>query len=194
MTGRILLVRHTAVALRWRGRCYGITDVGLSRAGRRAATALAAELTRRQPTKVIHSGLRRTSWLADVVAQATDSIATIDSNWRERDFGQWEERSWLAIWRETGSAMDGMMTDPTGYRPGGGETSQELASRTLKAAQALPLSGTILVVTHGGPIASLLSIVSGRSLRDAVTFIPPVGSVTELPRSALPSPDTGSRT
>ena len=184
MTRRILLVRHTAVALRWRGRCYGRTDVGLGRAGIAAAAALVAPLAALAPTAIVHSGLRRTRRLAEAVARAAGIVAVPDPDWVERDFGLWEGRSWHAIWRETGSAMDGMMIDPAGYRPGGGETGVELADRALRACRALPPSGTILVVTHGGPIASIRAAAAGRPLTEAVAFVPAIGSVTELPSVA----------
>ena len=181
MTRRILLVRHTQVALRWHGRCYGSSDMGLSRAGQRHATVLAATLATLPITAIVHSGLIRTRILADRVAHATGLLATIDPRWRERDFGGWEGRGWNAIWRETGSAMDGLMTDPAGFRPGGdGETGQRLADRATAALAALPSAGTILVVSHGGPIASLRARAAGRPLTDAAGFIPAQGEIVPL--------------
>lgn len=179
MTRRILLVRHTQVALRWRGRCYGVSDMGLSRAGTAHAATLATTLAALPLTAIVHSGLIRTRMLAERIARTTGLTPTIDPRWRERDFGSWEGRSWHAVWRETGSAMDGMMTDPAGFRPGGGETGQELADRAAQALAALPAHGTILVLTHGGPIASLRARSAGRPLTEAAAFIPPPGTVVE---------------
>lgn len=180
MTGRILLVRHTAVAMRWRGVCYGVTDVGLSREGRRHAGCLADELARQPITAVVHSGLKRAAILATLIARRHGLTPLTDRRWRERDFGNWEGRRWNAIWRETGDEMDRMMRDPDTYRPGGGETGRDLAARVAAAFSDLPSCGTIVIVSHGGPIASLRTLAAARRLIEAANFIPAPGAIVEL--------------
>ena len=180
MTRRILLVRHTAVALRWKGICYGSSDVGLSHAGRNEARRLAAALASEPITALIHSGLRRTRLLADMVGKAGGVAPQADPRWRERDFGTWEQRRWNAIWRDTGNQMDGMLTDPHGYRPGGGETGAEVAARVGAAWADLPPEGTIVIVSHGGPIATARLLVAGRPLAEAIDCIPAIGAIVRL--------------
>jgi len=157
MNGRVLLIRHAQVALRWRGRCYGQADVGLSREGQRQSRELARGIMRRcaarEITTVVHSGLRRASCLAELIAEEAGIEPRIDERWCERDFGSWETRSWNSIWRETGNAMDSMLSDPEKFRPGGGETTAELFERSVSAWRALPAEPYIIVVTHVGPIA-----------------------------------------
>ena len=181
MSGEVLLVRHAEVARRWHGRCYGSSDMGLSREGLRQTRTLAAELAQRPLTAIVHSGLRRAAILADLVAGMTGLPAEADPRWRERDFGEWEGRSWARIWRETGDAMDGMITDPAGFRPGGGETSAELSARSRAAWRGLPRQGIVLVVSHGGPIAMLRAFMAGLPPREAARFIPATGSAVTLP-------------
>jgi len=176
VTRRVLLVRHTAVALRWKGICYGASDVGLSRAGLADARQLAATLAAEPITAVVHSGLRRTRLLAEMLGQP----CIVDPRWRERDFGSWEGCRWQAIWRDTGNAMDGMLTDPHGYRPGGGETGAEVAARVRQAWDALPADGTIVVISHGGPIATVRLLAERRPLGEAADFIPAIGAVVEV--------------
>lgn len=175
----LLLVRHTEVARAWKGRCYGQSDMGLSRAGAAQASALAAELAAWRPDVVLHSGLRRAQILADAIAKRAGVAALADLRWMERDFGSWEGRSWAAIYRETGNAMDGMIDDPAGFRPGDGETTMELAARALAAVQDLP-SGRVLVVTHGGPIAAIIGTRLGKSVQDWPTLVPPLGTSVAL--------------
>jgi len=154
MANDITLVRHTEVARRWRGRCYGVSDVGLSRAGAAAIAPLAQELAALRPEWIIHSDLTRTRRLAIAVARSAGCTILADPAWRERDFGTWEGQSWNAIYRASGNAMDGMIEAPDKFRPGGGETTLELAVRVATALTGLP-EGRGIVVTHGGPIASL---------------------------------------
>lgn len=182
MSGRILLVRHTAVAIRWKGVCYGVSDAGLSREGLHHARRVDEALAGERVTAVVHSGLKRASRLADLIARRHGLAAVADDRWRERDFGSWEGRRWTAIWRETGDEMERMMRDPEDYRPGGGETGAELAARATAAFADLPSDGTVIVVSHGGPIASLRALASGRVLTDAVDFIPEPGAIIVLPR------------
>ncbi len=171
----MILVRHTAVARAWAGRCYGRSDMGLSREGLAAASELAPRLAAdHAPRIVLYSGLRRARLLAERVAALAGAKLAEDARWAERDFAAWEGRSWNAIWRATGTAMDGMLDDPEGFRPGGGETTAELAARALAAWRALP-DERCLVVTHGGPIAAVRMALEGKGWRDLPGLVPPTG-------------------
>ncbi|MGC6401077.1 histidine phosphatase family protein [Sphingomonas sp. FW199] len=180
MSAEVLLVRHTAVALAWRGRCYGASDVPLSRQGRADTIALAAVLAERNPVWVVHSGLARTRILAERIARACGCPTGEDRGWRERDFGSWEGQRWTAIYRATGNAMDGMIDTPDSFRPGGGETTFELADRVALARQRLP-GGRGIVVTHGGPIAALIGRDRGALATDWPALVPPCGGSVVMP-------------
>lgn len=180
MTNEVRLVRHPEVALRWRGCCYGSRDVGLSRAGRRRAAELVAELAGWRPEIVLWSGVRRTGLVAEALAAATGARLILDPRWRERDFGAWEGRGWNAIYRETGSAMDGMISDPDGFRPGGGETTAELYYRVAAAWAARPAASRAVIVTHGGPIAVVRAIRDDAPLCRLPDYVPPTGSIVSI--------------
>lgn len=180
MSGRVLLVRHPPVARAWAGRCYGRSDMGWSRAGAALARPLAARLAAEPLDAIVHSGLVRTRRLAEAVAQARPGCPVLaDPRWAERDFGGWEGRTWQAIWRETGDAMDGMMTDPAGLRPGGGETGAELSARVAAGWAALP-PGLVLVVAHGGSIAALRCALAGDPLEAMARHIVACGTVVSV--------------
>lgn len=182
----IRLVRHTEVARGWAGRCYGRSDMGLSRDGAVRARTLAGELTDGRPDVVIHSGLKRARILAARIAALARVPLIEDARWQERDFGAWEGQSWTAIYRATGSAMNGMIDAPDSFRPGGGETTDELAARAAAALAACP-PGRVIVVTHGGPIAALLGTAQGLPPRGWLALVPPLGGHVALERRcALP--------
>lgn len=180
MADNITLVRHTEVARRWRGRCYGVTDVGLSRVGAAAISPLAQELAALRPDWVIHSDLTRTRRLAQAIARYAGCEISTAPKWRERDFGTWEGQSWHAIYRASGNAMDGMIEAPGTFRPGGGETTLELAERIMNAWRSLP-AGSGVVITHGGPIAALLGQTRGLTPRAWLDLVPPVGTAVSVP-------------
>lgn len=179
MTDAVLLVRHTQVAMRWQGRCYGRSDVGLSRAGAAHAREVAQLVADWRPDIVVHSGLKRARILAIHVALLTGRRSVALSAWQERDFGVWEGQSWAAIYRATGNAMEGMIDAPSNFRPGGGETTDELAMRAVTALATLP-RGRIAVTTHGGPIAAILGTISGLAVRDWPCLVPRTGGTVEL--------------
>ena len=179
MSGEVLLVRHTEVARYWHGRCYGRRDAGLSRRGALHAVEVAARIAAWRPDAIVHSGLGRAARLARLVAARTGLDAAIDPAWQERDFGTWEGMRWSTIYRATGSAMDGMIDDPDGFRPGGGETTSELADRAMLALARLP-AGRIAVVSHGGPIAAILGRGADQPPREWLALVPAYGSTTPL--------------
>ncbi len=170
-----VLLRHPEVALRWAGRCYGASDVPLGRTGRGRIAGLVAALRLLDIEAVVHSDLARTRIPALAIARALGISVTADPDWRERSFGSWEGQSWHAIWRATGSAMDGMIDAPESFRPGEtGETTLELAARVCAAHARLP-DERVLVVTHGGPIAALVGTGQGAPVRDWPALVPACG-------------------
>lgn len=183
MSGRLLLVRHPPVAKAWAGRCYGRSDMGWSREGAAMARQLARSLAAEPLAGIVHSGAIRTRRLAEMVGRLSGLPVQQDGRWLERDFGTWEGRSWDAIWRETGDLMDRMMTDPTRFRPGGGETGMELAKRAIAAWEALPRKGLTLIVVHGGPIAALGAFLAGAAPERMIDYVPQPGAVLFLPVS-----------
>jgi broad specificity phosphatase PhoE len=185
MTAQVLLVRHTLVAKAWSGRCYGRSDMGLSRDGMAMMRTLAEELAAQSFATIVHSGAIRTRVLAERVATLTGRPIAADPRWLERDFGTWEGRSWQAIWRKTGDLMDRMMTDPAGFNPGDGESGQELSTRARAAWDALPTDGDTLVVSHGGPIAAIRTSLAGLPMERMIQAVPSCGSWIVLPRSAI---------
>jgi len=182
VSATVLLLRHPPVALAWRKRCYGRSDMGWSHAGLALARALVGDLAARPIDTIVHSGALRTARLAEMIVRHSAIPIRADAGWLERDFGTWEGRTWQAIWRETGDLMDRMVTDPAGFRPGGGETGQDLSRRARAAWERLPASGTTLVIAHGGPIAALRAWQAGEPLEAMVRFIPACGEVVAVSR------------
>ena len=182
VAGRILLVRHTEVAVKWSKACYGRLDVGLSRAGQQRAGEIASELARQPITTVVHSGLKRAAVLASRLALLKGLVPLVDALWRERDFGTLEGRGWHSIWRETGNAMDGLFTEPDHYRPGGGETTAEMAARCIAAWHSLPQDGIVAVISHGGPIAAVRTMLASVPMRDILHYTVATGAVVSCRR------------
>lgn len=183
---RLILVRHPPVAKAWEGRCYGQSDMGLSRAGLNMIPSLCAQLAILRPDHIVHSGLRRTRILADRLGAQLGIVPETALEWRERHFGDWEGQTWQFIFRTTGNAMDGMIDNPSGFRPGtDGETTHELLERIENALCRLPQTGRIAIISHGGPIAAARQLLTGGTISGlASKIIAPATFITlELPPS-----------
>ncbi|MBY0512338.1 MAG: histidine phosphatase family protein [Gemmataceae bacterium] len=181
MTRRLLLVRHPPVDAAFAGVCYGASDVPLGADRRALLPALVAEiLADGSPEAVYHSGLSRCRVLAEAVAERCGVKAVADPRLRERSFGAWELRPWDDIHAATGEAMLGMLTDPAGWRPPGGETTFELRDRVLDWHADLAPTGVVLAVTHGGPVAALVGTLRGLPVADWPKLIPPPGGLVSL--------------
>lgn len=174
----ITLARHPPIDPSWTPRCYGDSDVPL--ADDTDVVSLATRLASLRPTIVWHSGLRRTQLVAEKLAAQTSAALIVDERLRERDFGQWEGRSWNNIYAETGSAMDGMIDAPDTWRPPGGETTFELRDRAVAWLPSIDLSERHVAITHGGVIASLAGTLSQTPVRDWPQLTPRYGETTEI--------------
>ena len=177
---RVILIRHTAVAAHWKGRCYGRSDAGLSLEGRRHAATLAVEyahgLVADGAISIVSSPLRRARLLAARIARHAKLPLVLEPRLMECDFGTWEGQSWDAIWRASGNAMMGMILSPSTFRPGGsGETTHEVRDRAMAWLREQTGGETVAAICHGGPIAAIRGTLDGRSVSAWPGLVPGYG-------------------
>lgn len=153
---RVLLVRHGETTWNSEGRWQGHGGAGLNDRGLAQAGATAAFLARTEPdvSLVLHSDLQRVVETADPIVEVFDVPAKPVPAWREIDVGWWSGMTHAEIAER----------DPDNYRAvqrgddvprGGGETSERFSARIRAALDEIPEAcapGTVVVVTHGGPI------------------------------------------
>jgi broad specificity phosphatase PhoE len=173
-------VRHGRVADRYQGVCYGRSDVELSDEGRRQSDALAEELAALPITHLVHSGLARSKWLAELIAARSAVAACVAPALVEFNFGQWELRPWQDIFAEIGEAMNDLTRSPATFRPPSGETVHEMRDRVLTWYRELPATGVIVAVAHGGVIAALRGALAGAPATEWPALIPSYGQWIEL--------------
>ncbi len=183
---RLLLLRHPKVSATWRQRCYGRSEAPLGAEGRAAAHHLAAQVP---AADAIHaSPSRRSALLAGLVARRLGLSVRWDRRLLVRDFGRWEGQPWDTIWQAEGNAMDGMIDAPARFRPGGGETTEEMAARARAWLTGLPQGASVIAVSHGGPIAAIAGTLLGLPVRGWFAWLPPEGGglFDERPAAGLP--------
>ena len=179
---RLLLVRHTAVDVSYAGRCYGATDLDLSQEGHAHVHEVAAEIAVYKPHRVYHSGLQRTVRLAQAIAQqhsAEKTAVIADTRLAEMNFGEWEGKSWDAIYA-AGHDIARLMHEPETFAAPGGETAFAMRDRVLAWFEGVPRDGITVAVAHGGPIAVLRGVLTGTSPVDWPALMPGLGEIVAL--------------
>lgn len=183
---RLLLIRHPQVDPRFRGVCYGRSDVALSSEGQRQSLQLARSLSHLPVQRIVFSGTQRTALLAIELGRLVGVTAEHNPALVERDFGRWELQTWDDIYKRDGDEMLKMVSDPEHFRPGGGETSHELADRVFQWYRSEPADGLTVAVTHGGPIAAVLGRQRQIPVSEWIGLIPGCGEmVWTEPQAAL---------
>jgi broad specificity phosphatase PhoE len=149
---QILLVRHGETDWNLDRRLQGHSDRPLNDTGREQSRALAVELADERLDAVYSSDLSRARETAEIVAGTHGLEVTTLEELRERHFGSWEGLSDDEIHeRFPEEIANGTLGD--------GEPREEMDRRVLQALKRIATehpNGTVLVVSHGGPLRAML--------------------------------------
>jgi broad specificity phosphatase PhoE len=181
MSRTVIMIRHGRVHDRYRGICYGRSDVELGPAGYHDGEQAALAVRHLAITQLYCSRMRRSYDLAHRIAEHTGLAPVIDARLDERDHGDWELCAWDDIHARTGAAMDGFITAPDRFAPPEGETTFQMRDRVLAWYRDLPEHGIVVAVSHGGPIAALRGTLRDLPVRDWLSLVPGHGQVIHLP-------------
>ncbi len=157
------------------GVIYGRTDVALHAEAARDVDAMAASLR----------GVAGTVWSSPAarcaaLARAITDRPSFDERLLELDFGAWEGAPWAGVPR---AALDAWAADPLGFAPPGGESGAALVARVTDFhARLREIGGDCVVVSHGGPLRVLESLLRGEPV-DLLRPAPPIGSITWIGRA-----------
>jgi len=153
----VILIRHAESEMR--GRYLGRTDPPLSDRGRAQAAALARRLAEEPLSALYSSPLQRALDTAQAIAARHGLKANAVADLAELDFGAWDGLSYEEIERREPERLAGWLRDPVTKCPPGGESLVHLSQRVVAAAQAILARhprGDVAIVTHGGPIRTLV--------------------------------------
>ena len=162
-TTNILLLRHGQTEANLAGVLQGHQPTSLNLAGVRQATLLANRLAGYRPAVdvLISSDLPRAVQTAGPIAAACGLRPVLSPAWRERTFGLLEGKPIgdRELWRAAGGEVD----------PPGAEPTIDMQNRIQTAMHDLltkyPKANLIAVVTHGGPIRSVLRMLASGKMR-----------------------------
>jgi glucosyl-3-phosphoglycerate phosphatase len=153
----LVLIRHGESAWNRERRVQGQAGTGLSDLGHEQADLVAAWVALTHPDAVlVSSDLQRCRETVAPIAERLGATVTYDDQLRERRFGRWEGRLLTEIQADDTTVWDRWRQGEDVVGELGGETGEELSARASTAFRrhldALPEDGTVVVVTHGGPI------------------------------------------
>ncbi len=170
MATRLLLLRHARIEARYVGRLIGATDLPLDPAGEAQARTLAERLARWTPQACYCSPMQRCRQTA--AAAVPDLPPQVDADLREIDFGEWETRTFAEAAGDNPALVDRWAAFSPDFAFPGGESVGGFLCRVRGAAQRLvdAEARTVLAVTHGGIVRTMLCHLLGLEPRHYVAF------------------------
>ncbi|SRR6266487_4065 len=195
---RLWLVRHGITRWNSEQRFCGYSDIPLLPEGRRQAQWLARRLSMERIAAIYSSDLLRARRTAEIIAHPHSLQVNITAAWRELSFGDWEGLTYEQIVQRHRRQPD-FFTDPVNVAPPGGESLTDLVRRVQLAFTELVQEheGAIVLVSHGGPLRTLLCGLLGMPLErqwqlcldlgslSALDILPPVEDTTPVATLAL---------
>ena len=173
---RLILVRHGATEWNREGRYQGHSDTPLSAEGVAQAQRLIERLREEKIAQVVSSDLERARATARILAEGLQlPPPRFDPRLREIDLGEWEGRLASEIAVDDTPAWEARNRNPADIGAPGGETTRQLAQRVWSCLDELAAQvprGTVLVVSHGLALATVLCRVRGVPLQQASEIIP----------------------
>jgi broad specificity phosphatase PhoE len=186
-TQRLWLVRHGFTEWNTEQRFCGHSDIPLSASGRAQAHWLAQRLQQEEISSIYTSDLVRARETAEIIASSrAESVQVkVSTAWREIDFGAWEGLTYAEIAAQFEDRL-GFFSDLEHSSPPGGEAPVHMVQRVLRALTTvvwtddMPLRGDTVIVSHGGPLRTLVCSMLGMSLERHWQFCLDPGSLSAI--------------
>lgn len=152
------LLRHGACE---GGEIYrGTTDVPLSPDGEAQMHAAISVFGDPTWTRVVTSPMARCEAFGRPLARRLGVELSVEREFREMDFGEWEGRDVESVWQEDRPRASAFYSNPGEVSPPGGESARAVSERAGRAWQALLeryRGEHLLLISHGGVIRLLLT-------------------------------------
>ncbi len=181
----MLLVRHGHTAWSRSGRYQGRSDLPLLPEGRAQASQLGQRLKGRGVSHVFASPLLRAAQTAQIIAEVLGlGVPILDTRLAEIAYGQWEGLTQAEIRRRWPDQLRQWKRFPDGAAAPGGESLGELRERLnhflTEPPWSAPMEGTVLLVSHLGPIRLALLQAARQPLSMFRQLPVPIASVHRL--------------
>jgi len=167
----IYLLRHEECFSR--GYTGSGSNVELTPAGKENARRTAGLLAEANLDVIFTSPMKRCIDTASPIADAAGLLPVSTDELREISFGSWEGRTYDEIEKISGDKLSAWLSFPELNSPPGGEKLDQMYERIeyfwrTEIVEKPHLR--ILIVSHGGPIRTLLSLLSGGGIKNHWAF------------------------
>lgn len=159
---KVILVRHGQTLWNLEMKYQGHCDVALTKKGEEQAKRVAQRLADENIAAVYASDLSRALKTAECIAKKHNLSVVAIPGFREINFGEWEGLTYESINNQWSDTMATLFTHPDETQIPGGETFRAVKERATLALGKLVAEHpdqTIVVVSHGGTIRTLLCSV-----------------------------------
>lgn len=164
-------MRHPETGWNQQKRYQGWRDIPLSARGEEQCRQLIMQLGQMSSVDaVLSSDLTRCLAVARPLAKRLGKPLHALPELRELDFGAWEGLTFDEVGQRYPSEQADWLDNPSEIAPPGGETLQQMTGRIRQALVAYR-QRDIIVVTHGGVIATVLNLWVGQDF-----WLPETGS------------------
>ena len=156
---KIILIRHGQTVWNVEMKYQGQTDINLTEKGIMQAQLVADRLATEPIAAVYSSDLNRAFFTAGAIAAKHKLQVIAVPELREINFGDWEGLTYTNINSGWPEAMKNLFTWPENVLIPGGESFPQLRERASKALDRIVHNHhneTVVVVSHGGTIRTLL--------------------------------------
>ena len=163
---RLILVRHGESAWNKERRYQGQQDVLLSPLGWLQAERLRERLAGERIDAVYASDLVRAVETAETIVQGRCPTIEKCPELREAYFGEWEGLTFEEVAARDGEKLNRLLAEPHLVAPASGEGLSELHRRVCSWVEPVirEQRGNVLIVSHYGPLKSLLCHFLGLDL------------------------------
>lgn len=169
----------------------GSTDVALSDLGWQQMQASAESLMQASGKSaentpwdhIVSSPLQRCHKFSDEKSQQWQIPVSIENQFREMHFGDWEGRELNEVWQSDQESVKKFYSDPEEYSPPNGEAVIEVRDRLALAWDAMMTEHRgkhLLLVQHGGTIRVLLTWLLRMPLSGITQFNIPYAGVCRI--------------
>jgi broad specificity phosphatase PhoE len=162
----LLLVRHGLTEYNATRRFAGSTDIDLSQLGREQVVRLRERLADQPVDCVYCSDLQRARLTAEIVTEGRNLTIIPCSDLREVDYGECEGLTFSQIKERFPTVAEGVVAPEQGLEFPGGESFAAMVKRITRFKERLAghaPNDTVLIVSHSGPLRSLVCSLLGIS-------------------------------
>src|SRR5690349_17894064 len=111
----IFLIRHGETAWNREGRIQGQRDTPLSPRGEEQSRRLSARLKNFSLDEVYSSDSLRSRQTAEIALEGRQLPIAFSAGWRERNYGEWEGKTWAELHRLSSAEADRFDQDPVDF-------------------------------------------------------------------------------